>query len=271
MATLETFRAEVRDWSNRDMEALPDSVIDRCLEFAADTAYRDLKIPPLEANLIYTVGTTQTSPTTALILPDQSAYGLVTLQLRVPDDAVDFMFLRTIEGGNNSFSIVFNEKTDTRTFYDITADKTSENYWTRHGSNIRARGLRLSDGTQLQLHYHRRLPALDARYEVNQANLTAGRLTQVTTATPAPTGVATGTIGENMYFGNVVPNWLRDENRKVLLFGALFHCFDYLNDMEDAQKYQQKFRQAIDELNDEDRMRTASGGNTAINYTSYLI
>ena len=38
----------VRDWANRDVEVLSDTIIQQCLRFAADTAYRELRIPPLE-------------------------------------------------------------------------------------------------------------------------------------------------------------------------------------------------------------------------------
>ena len=73
------------------------------------------------------------------------------------------------------------------------------------------------------------------------------------------------------YYGNEVPNWLRDENRKALLFGSLYHIFDYLDDSEQAGVYREKFAIAIGELNDEEKRRDLSGANVSINYTSYLL
>ena len=41
--------AKVRDWSNKpEVNTIPDSVIQSCLSYAADEAYRLLRIPPLE-------------------------------------------------------------------------------------------------------------------------------------------------------------------------------------------------------------------------------
>ena len=38
----------VRTWSNRDEEAVSDAIIKDCLRYAADKAYRTLRVPPLE-------------------------------------------------------------------------------------------------------------------------------------------------------------------------------------------------------------------------------
>ena len=40
--------AKVRDWSNRDTESLPDSVLKDSLDYASETAYRELRIQGME-------------------------------------------------------------------------------------------------------------------------------------------------------------------------------------------------------------------------------
>ena len=69
-----------------------------------------------------------------------------------------------------------------------------------------------------------------------------------------------------VYYGDYVPNWLRDQNERVLLMGALAEVFFYLQEDDEAQKYAALFLQEIQELNDEDRMRHASGGNIQVNF-----
>ena len=44
----------VRDWANRDSQALPDAIIMDSIRYAVDKAYRKLRIPPLEHTVTYT-------------------------------------------------------------------------------------------------------------------------------------------------------------------------------------------------------------------------
>jgi hypothetical protein len=46
--------AKVRDWSNRDTESLPDSIIKDSLEYAAETAYRELRVQGMESTYTFT-------------------------------------------------------------------------------------------------------------------------------------------------------------------------------------------------------------------------
>ena len=50
--------------------------------------------------------------------------------------------------------------------------------------------------------------------------------------------------------------------------GSLGEIFAYLQDDEQAQKYFTMFGQEIDELNDEDNKRSASGGNLQMSYSA---
>ena len=232
-------------------------------------------------------------------------------------------------------------------------------YWSRVGNT-----LLLSPGfnqgnvgkpDKIELHYYKRLPALNALYSVNPSNYAAGFLTQSnsgttrlyfvdgntntayatqedantadTTKVTAKVNVAvnnsanitndsrsgtivngmelsgTGvtlnngaaplvtnasnqasivvdtaqTLGDNIdltfsntnsakYVGNETYNWLRDDNERVLLMGALAEAFAYLQDDDQAAKYKQLFNEEILELNDEDAKRNASGGNIQVTY-----
>ena len=51
MATVRSYDSLVtlvRNWANRDAQALPDAIIQDALRYAVDKAYRTLRIPPLE-------------------------------------------------------------------------------------------------------------------------------------------------------------------------------------------------------------------------------
>ena len=43
----------VRNWCNRDEEVVSDAIIKDCLKYAADKAYRTLRVPPLENVAVY--------------------------------------------------------------------------------------------------------------------------------------------------------------------------------------------------------------------------
>jgi hypothetical protein len=70
----------------------------------------------------------------------------------------------------------------------------------------------------------------------------------------------------NYYTGNEVYNWLRDDNERVLLFGALHHAFEYLGDDNQSMKYMQKQSQGILELNRAEQRRRTSGASNRVTY-----
>jgi hypothetical protein len=69
-----------------------------------------------------------------------------------------------------------------------------------------------------------------------------------------------------LFIGNEIPNWLRDQNERVILMGALAEIFSFTQEDDQAQKYGSLFLSEIKELNDEDAMRNASGGNLQVNF-----
>ena len=93
------------------------------------------------------------------------------------------------------------------------------------------------------MYYYRRLPALNAQYSITLANFRLGNL-QTTAGVSfavapnatqaefdAAVAASTGVVGKE------VPQWLRDENERIVLFGALGECFAYLQEDDQAQKY----------------------------------
>lgn len=362
MPSYSDFRALVRDWSNKDSSVLSDARINDCMRYAADNSYRRLRISALEQTVTYSQTQLEAATTTSSNVTSKT-------ELTIPADLLEFIQLREIDDDGNT-SRVFNEKTDLRTFNDVWALKTQASYWSRVGNVIVyspgfGKGHNITPATKAELHYYKRLPALDALYDVTPANFTAGYLTttagttylyNVTSAAAtkyathaeavtadatkatgtAPTGSGLGafaftnltggaghivvgdelsgtgialnsstgappkvagitytgdnttaniTLGTNdtqsltgqtvtfssttstKYIGTEIAHWLRDENEKILLYGALSEAFYYLQDDDQAAKYQKLFYEQIGQLNDEDNKRSSSGGNIQINYS----
>lgn len=278
--------ALVRSWCNKDEEVVSDAIIQDALRYAADKAYRVLRVPPLENVAVYDKAllTAATSGTTG--------YQPSKTELQLPYDLTEFIQIKELDSDGLTIR-VFNEKLDIRTFNDNTSEKyIGNNYWARErnviyltpGFGYSNQG---SDANSIELYYYRRLPALDATYAVTVLNYNAGFLTVSTQGTAgaaalwfnsntSTTAYATqaaataadpaGTVTSTYYVGNTTSNWLRDENQRVLLFGALAEVFAYTQDDDQAAKYLAMFQQEIIELNNEDAQRNASGGNLQVNF-----
>jgi len=280
--------ALVRDWCNRDEEVVSDAIIQDSLKYAADKAYRTLRVPPLENVAIYEKSLLTTATTAAT-----SNQESIT-ELQLPYDLIEFIQIREVDS-NGLTTRVFNEKVDIRTFNDTTAEKYSNNnYWARQQNVLFlspgfGSGNAQNQANTIELYYYRRLPALDAVYSVTVLNYNAGFLTTTgagsgvanskqlyfnsntgttayATQSAAQAADAGGTVTATYYIGTATPNWLRDENERILLFGALGEIFSYLQEDDQAKKYGQMFYQEIAEVNDEDDKRNASGGNLQINF-----
>ena len=285
MPTYANFTALVRDWSNKDSSVLSDTRIQDCLRYAADKCYRNLRVAALENTITYNSTALEAATTAAnTFLPSQT-------DLTLPTDLIEFIQIREIDSAGRTCR-VFNEKTDLRTFNDWSALKTSYiGYFSRQGNTLLlapgfGQANSLSTADKIELHYYRRLPALNALYDVTPSNYAAGFLTQDNAAAVSlffvngdtntayatqseATAADTGNAGTNnaKYKGNEAANWLRDENERVLLMGALAEVFYYLQDDDQGVKYKKLFDQEIFELNDEDSKRNAAGGNVQVNFS----
>jgi hypothetical protein len=287
--------AKVRDWANKpEINTIPDSVIQDCLKYSADQAYRELRIPPLEETLIYTVTEEDNAGENSVTLP----YGNAYTSFPMPEDLTQFIYLRTIAQENtetpystfpSNVSKVFNEVTDKRTFFDLYSEKYSVYNWMWQNGKIFVHP-QLAVGAQVEIHYYKRLPALDALYAVTPINylinLSDADQPYLDLVTEGGTNLyfstllgvtqcfATSTEASNyatpvttkMYVGKEVSNWLRDENERLLIWGALYNLGAYLFDDKMEQRYATKFQDNLFSLNKEEKFRRASGGNVRMNF-----
>jgi len=126
--TYTQFVSLVRDWCNKDTTVLSDSVIQDCLRYAADKAYRKLRVLPLENTITYN--------STSLIAATTVGNGFVPskTEITIPSDLIEFIQIREIDV-NGQPTRVFNEKADLRTFNDWTSNKYNYSaFWTRKGN-----------------------------------------------------------------------------------------------------------------------------------------
>lgn len=273
----------VRNWSNKDEEVVSDAVIQDTLQYAADKAYRTLRVPPLENVAVFVDTNSElTNATTAAsnINPSKT-------EIQIPHDLVEIISIKETDA-NGSTIRVFNEKLDTRTFFDPTSERyTNNNYFTRERNVLYlSPGFsysNLGNAANIELYYYRRLPALNAKYAVTVLNYAAGLLTTTggttalhfvngntttayatsTEATAAANGAGTNTAN---YIGIDVPHWLRDQNERILIYGALAQIFAFTQDDIQAAKFDKLFYSEIAELNNEDKQRQTSGGNVQMNF-----
>ena len=278
---------KVRNWSNRDMEVLNDSIINDCLEYAADDAYRILRIPPLEAIQTYNI----------------TEEGRI---LEIPFNLSSFIQLRQVVDENfygsrlgTSPYCVYAEKADIRSFYDVETNKQDYHRWTRQANQIHVYP-NYRSGDVFQLYYYRRLPQLNSVYTVNPANAagiapTVGNTNGFLTVAEAPMeGEAAGdrcplyyeedtsgdttvynyfleqdeTMSRNIaYFtGTESPHWLKDNHERTILYGALSYVFAYLQELEQAQIYKALFTEELTKLNSEENKRKYEGGNSVVHF-----
>jgi len=289
--------AKVRDWANKpEVNTIPDSVIQDCLKYSADECYRLLRIPPLEETIKYTVTAEDNAGENSLGLPFGNAY----TSFVIPEDLTQFIYIRTIAQENqgtsystfpSNVSKVFNEVTDKRTFFDLYSEKYSVYNWMWQGNRIFIHP-QLAVGAEVEIHYYKRLPALNATYSVipinyligladeqqpylelvqtNGTNLYFSTLNNVTKcfATQSEAASYATPVTTKMYVGKEVSNWLRDENERLVIWGALYNLGAYLFDENMEKRYSGKFLDNINSLNKEEKWRRSLGGNVQINFNT---
>jgi hypothetical protein len=273
---------KIRDWSLRKNAAsLPDTVIEDCLAFGLDDIYRELRIPQLEHTELFTITE-----------KNNMADKFTTLPL--PQDTIEFVYLRNVSGGVEGN--VYNTIPDIRTFLDQYAEQ-----YTRHRMVIRGRDLLISPklalGEVLELHYYRRLPKLDALYEVVPENynfeepydeqtlleevplgdLDGTPLFLIENRVIDPQAFLTlseaqaeqalngGTLTTRYYVGREAWNWFKDANYKLTITASLAHLGRYLQDEKLEMSNTQRAMSDVALLNKEEKFRKARGGNVQIN------
>ena len=231
MATVRSYDSLVtlvRNWANRDAQALPDAIIQDALRYAVDKAYRTLRIPPLEHTAIWTnypgMYTYTDSADVEVPIDILDAAALATAQeanpggtyvgalddatagagnvyqsntcIEVPPDLIEFIHIRGTDE-NGLTTRVFNEKSDIRSYWDINNGHYNQAaFWSRQGDSVVispsfaniARGFYgggAGSETRIEMYYYRRLPALNAVFEVTPNNFNSQVLMY---ADPQPTG-----------------------------------------------------------------------------------
>jgi|TARA_B110000908_G_scaffold21027_1_gene23631 hypothetical protein len=235
--------SKVRDWANRDSSILSDSLVSDFLDYSADLCYRELRIPPLEHTYKYPAATTAGDT-----------------EIQIPPDLTELtMFSVTDSSGNTT---VFDNKLDMRSFSDRYTTKGTGSF-TRKGNKLQFYPA-AAIGDVYEMHYYRRLFDLNAVYVVNQVSITAGNVSDAffndegAIEFPAASG--------NYYLGKEIYNWLRDDNERVVLWGALYYAHEYTGDVELSAKYLQKQMMGIEELNREEKRRRVLGASNRVTY-----
>jgi len=288
MATFAETVTNLRDWCDRDSTILSDAVVKKFLTFAADKAYGTLRIPAFETSADFTVASSD-------IIANPSNTGGQEITITAPSDLIELIYVQKKGEG-----IVWNSKVDSRTFHDRYADKTNFNFYTRVGDKFLFHG-NFATGDVLEVHYYRRLQALDALYAINTSNYLSQTTLGITTMTGSsssggstgslyfessaslnsingvggatrPTAVSTtstGTTTTQIYMtGAEQPNWLRDQNEKIILYGGLAEAYDYLEENELSTRFEKRFYDEIDRLNGEEQRRIAKGGNISMSFSA---
>ncbi len=294
-----------RDWLNRSTDVISDAILQDCIRWSADDAYRTLRIPPLECIALFT-GLGE-------LVPESSIGGLTVTSITVPSDLIEVIKIRTTDADGKTIRVI-DSKVDVRTFFNPDSERVdATNGWTRKGSRIYVStqvgtiaGEFSSSESYIELFYYRRLAALDALYTVEAANFDAsssfielapvqagdaaagegfikildGSGDPITENPPlTDTVFAVGNtavdtelttifpaVGVIKFAGKSPEHWLLNENEKLLIYGGLAEAFSYLQEDDQSQKYKQRFTEEIAELNDEDVRRNAAGGTIQMNF-----
>jgi len=238
---------KVRNWVNRDESILTDALVKNFLDYSADYCYRNLRIPPLEHTFVYNAITSETEGEDSILMPSD-------LSELIQFSKVD----------NQSNRTVFNERLSLFAMQDKDMTKNNNNFARKGRALVFEPKAEIGD--RFEVYYYRRLPDLDATYVVNQANINAGLATP--NGVPGAGGVEFPT-GSNLYYtGTEVPNWLRDDHERMLLWGAVAHALDYIGEDERAAKFFAKQKEAIIELNNEETKRKVKGGSMVATYSN---
>jgi len=289
MATYSEMITRVRNYLDRDSTIITDVQIVNFLNYAGDRAYRNLRVPAHEIQLDFTVSSGD-------IISDASSSHGTEIKVPVPNDLIELIYIQKKGTG-----IVWNQKVDGRTFHDRFADKKDSNYYTRVGSNFLLHG-NIGIDDVLEFSYYRRESAVDAKYAITTGNYLVQAIKGITTMTAIasasstsgilyfaisntsgnrdivngisgtrPTDISSTSTGSTTNAFHMEPsyqaNWLRDENERIILYGALAESFLYLNEFETSQAYELKYNQEIEALNSEEKKRVSTGGNTSISFS----
>lgn len=303
--TYSEFVTLVRNWANRDEEVLSDAIVTDCMDYAVSDAYHLLRIPALETTVRYssaelvasTYSQWDTTATELLIPSDLIEF----IQIRAVDDNDGSVRVFNEKADLRTFYDQYAEKYNTSGYWTRQGDNilfapgfpsgTEESvllhYYGRL-DNLNARYDVTAANANIDSSYVvAGTPPTDPKTGVAVPSATLKKAVYTLNATGAVTDVVfyestvddgdipaadsgyTRTITSATYYGELIPNWFRDINERILLNGALYHIFIYLNEPDTAQMYQSRFYDLINQENAAERRSAASGGNVQININGY--
>lgn len=184
-------------------------------------------------------------------------------------------------------TVVYDNRSDYRTFVSDCSNKYSLYLWTRRGDKIVVNPA-FKKGDAFELYYYSNGTDLGTEYAVTSANFQNGLLETSDSENGSPlyfTSATTPVVGEDVpsnnqggsytnvfYFkGKEQPHFLRDNQERLLIYGALAFINDYLGETNESTKYETKAAQLIQRLLNEEVFKESSGGNVRINFDGPLI
>ena len=298
--TYNEFVTLVRNWANRDDEVLSNSIVSDCLEYAVAQAYRVLRISELEQTVEYTAASLSTNEVSygghtylELSVPsDLVEY----IQIRRVDDEGGTVRVYNERADVRTFHDLHAEKYSryywtrigsriliTDTFDATDTDTIEVHYYGKLGALNERWDVTAVVANTDSSYINSGTPPTDFK---TGATVATGNLKVVTYTEDAdPTNVTTvyyetsvadgdipaastgftRAIVTDTFYGELKDNWFRDENERILLYGALSQVFIYLNEPDTAQMYGGLFTTEINQVTNDENRRRSSGGNLQIN------
>jgi len=184
-------------------------------------------------------------------------------------------------------TITYDNRSDYRSLVSDSSNKYSTYLWSRRGDKIIVNPP-FKKGDAFELYYYSDGSNLGSEYEVTSANFQNGFLETsdesngtalyfTSSDTPiagedVPSNTQGGSYTNVFYFkGLEEPNFLRDNQERLLIYIALSFINDYLGESAESEKYEIKSSNLIQRLNNEEVFKQASGGNVRVNFDGPLI
>ena len=294
----------VRDWTNRDSEVLSDSIVADCMDYAVGKAYRVLRTQDLETTLTLTYAelesvTTSSNGRTVTSIPIPTDL-LEYIQIRGVDEntgGTSRVFNERTDV--RTFHDPYAEKYSQLAFWTrkgssielspgVSEDESIEIHYYAKLPQLNERYIVTADAVNADSSLFTEIAdagdaPIDAKtgaavetVTLKKSVITLDADSSVVSTTyyassvddgdiPAAGLGQTRTITSVIFYGNLKANWFRDENERILLYGAVAQAFTYLNEPDSAVAYEQRFATEVAEVMSEERWRNASGGNIQIN------
>ena len=256
MTTLVKLRNMVRDFTNKDSEVLPDTIVDDFLGWAADEIFNTLEIPPFEK-----VITISKAGNASFFTADIEAENFT--RVVVPDDLTRFIAVTDVSSPSDPK--VFQDRYSYRSFRDESFHRSGDyNIFCRQGGQLLLFP-ELSDDASLEIFYYSRLVDLKGEridsatprvlYYIDE-NAAARRADDDSIYTPVGTTTA-------------ISNWLRDQNTRMVVFGACKYAMEYLEEPDGIANYTQKFSHEMDVQNRAEKNRVTRGGSVTLGFNDH--